>query len=207
MCWNGDNLTLIKSINWFEHVFKLPFCIISRNFQPSPRNPLPLVGEGKHRGFVLPGIGIIRFGLPNSEEPFQTAVRRSCLPAGCVCSKLHASLCGFPNGPSQSPFTAVRTFRVVFSRDYLWTCPLIAAQGCVHVRLVPVCPINGHMLPAFGETRLVAPSWRLFASDFINFLLHYSFLLTSSSHHLLFSKLTLIIGGPSPVNQYTAELS
>lgn len=49
-------------------------------------------------------------------------------------------------------------FGVVFSRDYLRTCPLIAAQGCVHVRLVPVWPINGHMLPTFGEARLVAPS-------------------------------------------------
>lgn len=138
--------------------FKLHFCIIPRNFQPSPRNPLPPVREGKRGGFVLPGIGIIWFGLPNSEEPFQTALRRSRLPAGRVCSKLRASLCGFPNGPSQSPFTAARMFRVVFSRDYLGTCPLIAAQGCVHARLVPVCPISGHMLPAFGEAQLVAPS-------------------------------------------------
>lgn len=55
------------------------------------------------KGFLSPGNGIIWFGLPNSEGLFQTAARRSCLPAGRVCSKLHASLCGFPNGPSQSP--------------------------------------------------------------------------------------------------------
>lgn len=93
---------------------KLPFCIISRSFRPSPRNPLPPRLE---KGFVSPGNGIIWFGLPSSEGLFQTAVRRSCLPAGRVCSKLHASLCGFPNGPSQSPFTAVRTFSAhIFQR-------------------------------------------------------------------------------------------
>lgn len=107
---------------------------------------------------MFPGIVIMWLGLPNLEEPFQTAMHWSCLPAGRVCTKPSASLCGFPNGPRQSPFTAVGMFWVAFSRDYLRTRPLIAAQGYVHGCLVPVCPINGHMLPAFGGTRLVAPS-------------------------------------------------
>lgn len=155
-----------------------PSASYPENFSPALETHYPR-SEKENRGFVFPGIGIIWLGLPNLGEPFQTATCRSCLPAGRVCTKLRASLCGFPNGPRESPFTAIGMFWVAFSRDYLWACPLIATQGWIHGCLVPVSPINGHMLPAFRGAWLVAPSWRLFASDFINFLLHYFFLSTS----------------------------
>lgn len=155
-----------------EHVFKLPFCIISRSFRPSPRNPLP---PGWRRDLYHPVMASYGSVYLLRKDYF----RRLCAGAVFqldvfVVNCMHLCV-AFLMAPVRAHSQQFEHFQLIFSRDYLRTCPSMAVQGCRHVCRVPVWPITGHMLPASGGARLVAPSRRLLASGFINFLLHYSF--------------------------------